>query len=304
MAEALIGPTSHYFYSQRLKLHYVDWGNHSKPLLLLVHGGRDHARNWDWVAQTLRRDFHIVAPDLRGHGDSQWAIGGSYAMIDYTLDVGQLLDALGLFPVTIIGHSLGGSIALQYTGTYPDRVRKVVAIEGLGPPPEMIVDRPAHARMQEWITEMKGLSRRHPRRYSSLEEAVARMRGANPNLNAEQARHLTIHGSYRDEDGTYLWKFDNYVRAASPYLFNMKDARELWQQITCPVLLLRGTDSWASDPEKDGRATAFRNYRAVNIERAGHWVHHDQLEAFLDIVREFLSDVTQHPKPPRARPNL
>ena len=93
---ALLGPTSHYFYSQRLKLHYVDWGNPDKPPLLLIHGGRDHARNWDWVAQDLRRDYHIVAPDLRGHGDSQWSIGGSYAMVDYTLDVAQLLGALGL----------------------------------------------------------------------------------------------------------------------------------------------------------------------------------------------------------------
>ena len=289
MADALIGPTSHYFYSQRLKLHYVDWGDPGKPPLLLIHGGRDHARNWDWVAQALRHDYHIIAPDLRGHGDSQWAIGGGYAMIDYTLDVAQLLAALKLFPITIIGHSLGGSIALQYTGTYPDRVTKVVAIEGLGPPPGMIRDRPAQERMLEWIAEMQALSSRHPRRYKNLDEAVERMREANPHLSPEQARHLTIHGCYRDEDGTYLWKFDNYVRAASPYLFNMKDARALWSQITCPVLLVRGTESWASDPEKDGRATAFTNYKLVNIERAGHWVHHDQLDVFLKHVREFLA---------------
>jgi pimeloyl-ACP methyl ester carboxylesterase len=288
--ELILGPTSHYFYSQRLKLHYVDWGNPDKPPLLLIHGGRDHARNWDWVAQALRDDYHIVAPDLRGHGDSQWSIGGSYAMVDYTLDVAQLLSALQLFPITIIGHSLGGSIALQYTGTYPERVRKVVAIEGLGPPPWMVKDTPPHERMQQWIAEMQGLARRHPHRYQSLDEAVGRMREANPHLSEAQARHLTVHGSYRDEDGTYLWKFDNYVRAASPYLFNMRDARGLWSQITCPVLLIRGTESWASDPEKDGRATAFRNYTLVNIERAGHWVHHDQLDEFLKVVRGFLRD--------------
>jgi pimeloyl-ACP methyl ester carboxylesterase len=126
--ELIVGPTSHYFYSQRLKLHYVDWGSADKPALLLIHGGRDHARNWDWVAQELRLDYHIIAPDLRGHGDSEWAIGGSYAMVDYVLDVAQLLSALQLFPITIIGHSLGGAIALQYSGIYPDRVRKVVAI--------------------------------------------------------------------------------------------------------------------------------------------------------------------------------
>jgi pimeloyl-ACP methyl ester carboxylesterase len=291
MTSTLIGPTSHYFYSLRLKLHYVDWGNHDKPPLLLIHGGRDHARNWDWVALDLRRDYHVIAPDLRGHGDSQWVIGSSYSMVDYTLDVAQLLEALGLFPITIIGHSLGGAIALQYTGTYPERVKKVVAIEGLGPPPQMVrEDKPAHERMREWIAEMQALGRRHPHRYKTLEEAVARMREANPHLSAEQARHLTVHGCYRDEDGTYLWKFDNYVRATSPYLFNVRDARELWQQITCPVLLLRGLDSWASDPEKDGRASAFRNYRLVNVPKAGHWVHHDQLAVFLRAVREFLAE--------------
>jgi pimeloyl-ACP methyl ester carboxylesterase len=286
---ALLGPTSHYFYSQRLKLHYVDWGNADKPPLLLIHGGRDHARNWDWVAADLRRDYHIIAPDLRGHGDSQWAIGGSYAMVDYTLDVDQLLRALDIGEITIIGHSLGGSIALQYAGTYPERVRKVVAIEGLGPPPELLREQPsAHQRMRVWIGEMRALARRHPHRYTSLDEAVARMQDANPRLSPAQARHLTIYGSYRDEDGTYLWKFDNYVRASSPYLFNMVDAFDIWKQITCPVLLLRGTESWASDPEVDGRAEAFRDYTFFNIEKAGHWVHHDQLATFLQLVREFL----------------
>ena len=287
--ESLIGPTSHYFYSQRLKLHYVDWGNANKPALLLLHGGRDHARNWDWVAQDLRGDYRVIAPDLRGHGDSQWVIGGSYSMIDYTLDVAQLLEALKFLPCTIIGHSLGGAIALQYAGTYPDRVKKVVAIEGLGPPPRFFRSRTAHERMQAWIHEMQALAQRHPRRYRTIDEAVKRMQEANPHLSPEQAQHMTVHGLYRDEDGTYLWKFDNYVRAASPYLFNMKDARELWKQITCPVLLIRGTESWASDPEKDGRAKAFRNYKLVNIEKAGHWVHHDQLAAFLAVVRQFLA---------------
>lgn len=279
-SELILGPTSHYFYSQRLKLHYVDWGNADKPPLLLLHGNRDHARNWDWVAQELRHEHHVIAPDLRGHGDSQWAVGGSYAMVDYVLDVAQLLNAVQFFPITIIGHSLGGAIALQYSGIYPERVRKVVAIEGLGPPPGMIRDRAAHVRMFDWVMEMQTLAQRHPHRYKNLDEAVTRMRDANPHLTPEQAQHLTVHGSYRDEDGTYLWKFDNYVRAASPYLFNMPEAREIWSQITCPVLLVRGTESWASDPEKDGRATAFHDCKAINIEKAGHWVHHDQLEWF------------------------
>src|SRR5438034_811147 len=103
----VLGPTSHYFYSQRLKLHYVDWGNAERRPLLLLHGGRDHCRSWDWVAADLRRDFHLIAADLRGHGDSAWAVGSTYSMIDYVLDLAALLKTLDLFPITIIGHSLG-----------------------------------------------------------------------------------------------------------------------------------------------------------------------------------------------------
>ena len=84
------GPTSHSYFSQRLRLHYVDWGNEGAPPLLMIHGGRDHCRNWDWVAEALRDDYHIIAPDLRGHGDSQWMKGGSYNHVDYVYDIAQL----------------------------------------------------------------------------------------------------------------------------------------------------------------------------------------------------------------------
>src|SRR6266850_3567350 len=147
----MLGPTSHYFYSQRLKLHYVDWGNPEKPPLLLLHGGRDHCRSWDWVAADLRRDFHLIAPDLRGHGDSAWAVGSSYSMINYVLDVAALLKTLDLFPITIIAHSLGASVALQYAGIYPDRVARLVAIEGLGPPTGLTKPISPTARMLHWV---------------------------------------------------------------------------------------------------------------------------------------------------------
>ena len=288
MAEQVLGPTSHNYYSQRLKLHYVDWGNTSAPPLLLIHGGRDHARNWDWVSLALRHAYHIIAPDLRGHGDSEWARGGQYALIDYVLDIAQLLDQLQLFPITIIGHSLGGGIACQYSGIYPERVKRLVALEGLGPPPEDLQRRPAHERMQRWIEQMQSYAGRYPRRYPDLQSAVQRMQEANKHLSAEQAYHLTLHGTSRNEDGTYSWKFDNYVRQHSPYEFNMDEARRLWGRITCPTLLVRGTESWATDPEADGRASAFRQAQCVNIDQAGHWMHHDQLDVFLDIVRNFL----------------
>ena len=89
--DGMPGPTSRHFISQRLRMHYVDWGNPDAPPLLLVHGGRDHCRNWDWVAQALRRDWHVICPDLRGHGDSQWSPDGNYSMSAYIYDLAQLI---------------------------------------------------------------------------------------------------------------------------------------------------------------------------------------------------------------------
>ena len=289
----IIGPSSNFYVSQRLRLHFVDWGNESAPPLLLVHGGRDHARSWDWVARELRRDFHVVAPDLRGHGDSAWAIGGMYSVSDFVLDLAQLTDALAAGPCHVIAHSLGGSVALQLAGVYPERVRKLVAIEGLGPPPEMLerwVGVPPWKRMQNWIQAMRNLAARVPRRYASIEEAAKRMQEANSFLTPEQARHLTIHAVARNEDHTFSWKFDNYVRVIGPHRFDLEEMRAMWERISCPTLLVRGTESWASDPEQDGRIRAFRNARSVAIEGAGHWVHHDRIDAFLGVVRPFLAE--------------
>ena len=210
-------------------------------------------------------------------------------MPEFVLDISALADEIDRDPLTIIGHSMGGGIALQYAGVCPDRVAKIISIEGLGPRP-MLQHQPAHFRMRKWIADMRELERRAPRRYESIEAATKRMEHENPHLTSEMARHLTVHGTCQNEDGTYSWKFDNYVRAHSPYEFNVGDAREIWNQIRGPVLLVRGEESWAGDPEEDGRASAFRDYRCVQISGAGHWVHHDQLERFLTLAREFLLD--------------
>jgi pimeloyl-ACP methyl ester carboxylesterase len=296
----ILGPTSHYFISQRLRLHYVDWGNPSLPTLVLVHGNRDHARSWDWVARALRQDWHVVAPDLRGHGDSDWVQGGPYAIADFVLDLANLIDALGAEPVTLVGHSLGGSVTVMYSGVYPERVRKLVSIEGLGPPPAMVERmraRPPHERMQDWVRQMRDLSRRQPRRYPSLDAAAKRMREENSFLSEEQALHLTAHGVNRNEDGSYSWKFDNYTRNFAPYRFDVDDMRTLWKRVACPTLLIRGADSWASDPIADGRAAVFQHARSITIPNAGHWVHHDQLDRFLAALAEFLPDASEPQRP-------
>lgn len=288
-----VGPSSQFYFSQRLRLHYVDWGNEGKPPLLLVHGGRDHCRNWDWVAQSLRDRYHIIAPDLRGHGDSQWLVGGTYEFNDYVYDIAQLIHQKKLAPLTIVSHSMGGAISLRYTGLYPDTVKKLAVIEGLGPSPKMIAERmkdTADERLRKWIGELRETSSRLPRRYASIEEAYKRMQGENPHLSPERARHLTVHGVNQNEDGTFSWKFDNYVRAFSPNGFDARATTHLWSRITCPTLLIRGTESWASDPVKDGRAQHFQNAKVVNVEGAGHWVQHDKLEEFLALVNGFLAE--------------
>ncbi len=292
-APGLSGPTSHVYFSQRLRLHYVDWGNNDAPPLLLVHGGRDHCRSWDWVAQRLRDRYHVIAPDLRGHGDSQWVIGSGYAINDYVYDVAQLVHQQSLEPVTIIAHSWGGAVSLRYAGLYPDKVRKIVAIEGLGPLWRRNKDRKpreVHEQLQEWIDVVRGMAGRLPRRYESIDAAIARMRKANPRLSPEQARHLTIHGMNQNEDGTYTWKFDNYERIWMPDPAAAEIARALWRRITAPTLLIHGAESPTSDPMEEGLLEEFPDARLWTVPEAGHWVHHDQLDLFVRTVRDFFDE--------------
>ncbi len=284
-------PTSHIYFSQRLRLHYVDWGNEDAPTLLLIHGGRDHCRNWDWVADALRNDYHIVAPDLRGHGDSQWMVGGAYSIIDYVYDIAQLVRQTKIAPMAVIGHSLGGSVSMLYTGLYPESVAKLVSIEGMGSyrmrtnSPNMVP-----GRLRHWVDNLRQLSGRIPRRYETLEDAFHRMQTENPHLSSEQARHLTIHGSNQNEDGTYSWKFDNYVRIFAPLELDFNEMENLYGRISCPTLLVHGEESWSSNPATDGRAKPIRDLTIQSIANAGHWCHHDQLDEFLEITRAFLNE--------------
>ena len=149
--------------------------------------------------------------------------------------------------------------------------------------------RTAAERIRHWVHETRALAGRTPRRYASIEEAFARMQAENAHLTPEQARYLTVHGASQNEDGTYSWKFDNYIRSFSPVDFSPEDMQALWGNIACPILLVNGAESWASNPQTDGRAAHFRDVRVVEFERAGHWVHHDRLEDFIAQVRGFLA---------------
>jgi len=281
-------PISHFFYSDRLKLQFWDYGRDGNPALVLVHGGLDHARSWDWVARVLCERYHVYALDLRGHGNSAWAPGAAYSLAEHVLDLSALLDIIHEFPIRLIGHSLGGLIVLHYAGVYPNRVAKAVSIEGVGFPAGHRVHGPASERLRTWIESVRGIEKRTPHSYPDLKSAMARMKEANPRLSDEVARHLTLHGTNWNTDGSQVWKFDNYVRAISPYGHHIDDATELYGQITSPTLLFWGLESFAPVPDNDPRVKAIRNCRLVKVAKAGHWVHHDQLELFLKETTAFL----------------
>lgn len=207
-------PTSHFYTSQRLKLHYLDWGNHSAPPLLLLHGVRDHARSWDWVAAQLSEHWHVIVPDLRGHGDSEWTSDGNYRTEDFIYDLHQMVTILNFSPVTIISHSLGGHIALRYAGLYPDAMHKLVAIEGLGYSPKQLEERARITKadhLRQWLADKGNSETRTPKRYASFADAVERMHADNDYLSEAQVLHLTKHALRTNADGSFSWKFDNHL---------------------------------------------------------------------------------------------
>src|SRR6476661_10556629 len=281
-------PISHFFYSDRLKLQFWDYGQDGKPALVLVHGALDHARNWDWVARALSEHYHVYALDLRWHGNSGWAPGAAYTVGEHVLDLSALLDVINDFPIRLVGHSLGGGIILHYAGLYPDRVQKLVSVEGLGFPIGHDMHGPASERVRRWIENIRDLEKRRPHSYPSLKAAIVRMQQANPRLSDEVATHLTLHGTNLEPDGSLVWKFDNYSRAFPPYGHNIPDAVEIFSHIHAPTLFFWGEESFLPIPESDPRFEAIRNRRIVTVPTAGHWLHHDALDLFLRESTSFL----------------
>ena len=279
-------PTSHSYFSQRLRLHYLDWGNDSASDMLLIHGVHDHCHSWDWLAQSLCTRFHVVAPDLRGHGDSEWTRGSPYSYLEYVQDIAQLVRQQRLEPVTVVAHSLGGTIASIFAGAFAESVERLVIIEGVGLYPQG--DDAPSQRLRQWIDANHSLAARVPRRYPTLEDAYQRMQETNPHLSPDQARHLTIHGSNQNEDGTYTWKFDNYTRTPRPYDIPNDDMISLWQRVTCAVLIVNSRQGYPHRIGHDDTLRHFHNATLREIDEAGHWTHHDQLDACASVIGEFL----------------
>jgi pimeloyl-ACP methyl ester carboxylesterase len=280
-------PQSRYYQSQGLRLHFMDWGNPSAPPLILVHGGLDHARSWDHLARALRTDFHVVAPDLRGHGDSAWATGSSYSLADHVYDLTCLVKSAGFAQAALVGHSMGGMVSLTYAGAFPEKVSRLVVLDGVTNFPARKT-KPADVRIADWVGDLDKFAQRKTHRYASVADGAERILHRNPRLTRAQALHLATHGLKPDEDGTYSWKFDPYLRARAPYRLSLEDHIALWSRIACPTLLVSASESFLPDPEKAGVMQHFGNAELAKIKGAGHWLQHDKPDEVLALIEGFL----------------
>ena len=279
------------FSSQRLTLSYCEWGQPDAPPLVLVHGGRDQKRSWDRVAGELSQSYRVIAPDLRGHGQSDWVSDGDYTIMDFVYDLRSLITHLEIEKFTLIGHSLGGNIALRYAGLLPETIEQLVALEGLGPSPRMLAERqatPIPQRLHEWLEQRQKMSARTPRIMADVATAQARMQAAFEHLPEDLIHHLTVTGGKQNQDGTVSWAYDPAGMGRSPADLTHDQVVHLWGRITCPTWLVYGADSWASNPAEDGRAKAFQNATVSLIDQAGHWLHHDQYDVFMRQLHDFL----------------
>ena len=258
--------------------------------MLLIHGSQDNCHNWDWTSEILCQHYHVVVPDLRGHGDSEWNTGSPYNNLDYVYDIAQLIEQENLENVHIIAHSMGGTIACLYAGIYPEKVKSLTSIEGVGTFWYQREAEHPQKRIREWIDGTRILAGRVPRKYASQSDAFQRMQKSNPHLSEERARHLTAHGSNRNEDGTYTWKFDNYTHSRTPFGMNKADINQLWQQITCPTLLLNAKQGFEHRTGQDDSMQFFHHGRLKELDNAGHWLHHDQFDEYIEIVTAFLKE--------------
>lgn len=287
-----MNPSEHTFDARGLKIHYVEWGEGIGVPLILIHGFLDHARSWDPFVAALRdlspNPRRVVAMDCRGHGDSGWGgAGGYYHFPDYVYDLNCLVSNLAASSVNLLGHSMGGTISFLYAGAFPDRVKKLILAEGIGP--HSLPFSAAPRRMGKWIAEVTALKQKKSVEYSTLEKGAQRLQRHNPRLKPDLALHLARHGMKPTNGGKWVWKFDPLHRTTSPQPFYAGYALEFLSRIECPVLLVTGKESrHALRKDRAQRINAITNRTEVEVEGAGHMIHHDNAQGLAQVVTRFL----------------
>jgi pimeloyl-ACP methyl ester carboxylesterase len=251
----------------------------------------DAAATWDLVAPALAaRELRVLAPDLRGFGDGpRVGPGGYYHFPDYVLDVSDLVEALvpAGSPLFVVGHSMGGTIATMYTGTFPERVHRLAILEGAGPPnspPETAPD-----RSRGWIDDVRAARARGDRKMPSREDALRRLIANHPKVSEEVLRRRldALARPHPDGDGV-AWKADPLHGTRSPLPFQAAGWMGFASRAKCPVLSVSGGPAGWHPPDEDAREGAFAALERVEIQDAGHMMHWTRPEDLSRLLLDFL----------------
>lgn len=258
-----------------LRLHYLDYGTAGRRHMLCVHGGAASAHWFDYVAGAFSADYHVLALDLRGHGDSAWADPPAYAYADYAADVCRFVEQLDLRDFVLIGHSMGGMVCLMYATRYPGRVKKLVVVDT------------AIKLSEERLGAMRDRGSRAGTEYKSREELISRFKLRPTTLAPKDIVHQVAgHSARRFPNGTWQHKFDRNVYAIREAI----DGMPFWKEVKIPALLIKGDRSERITPEIQA-AVKERCPQVELAEVAGsdHHVTLDNPAGFVAAVKPFLA---------------
>ncbi|HEX6003900.1 MAG TPA: alpha/beta hydrolase [Burkholderiales bacterium] len=282
---------SHIHDIRGLRYHVRTWGDSRARPLFLLHGWMDVSASFQFLVDCLREERYIVAPDWRGFGLTAWAREG-YWFPDYYADLDVLLDRYGgAAAADLVGHSMGGVVACTYAGMRPERVAKVVSLEGFGLA-RTSADL-ACARYRRWLEEL-----REPpafRTYRSFGEVAARLKRNNSRLSDERADFLARHWAREEAPGEVRLMSDPRHKMVNPYLFRLDEILACWREVRAPVLWVfaresKGTGYLKDTPEQLAeRKGAFRDLHETWLEDCGHMMHHDQPERVARLIESFLA---------------
>ncbi len=286
-------PSRSGFHSIRgVRYHVRRWGPPEGRPLLLLHGWMDVSASFQFLVDALEGTWQCIAPDWRGFGLSGWSDGG-YWFPDYLADLDALLDLCSVRePVPLVGHSMGGNIACLYAGVRPERVSRVVSLEGFGLPATRAQEAPE--RYRRWLEELQTPAAFSD--YPSLEAVAARLQKNNPRLTEDQARFLAPHWAAPGPDGRVRLRSDPQHKRVNPVLYRLEEAMACWRRIEAPVLWVLGEESALArrrreDPEEfEQRSAAIRRLRVETLTGAGHMMHHDQPRALARLIEAFLME--------------
>jgi len=251
--------------------HALEWdpGPQARHTVILVHGFLDHAWGWSRVVEAGLGHLHVVAPDMRGHGDSgRVGHGGYYHFADYLADLDDLATVVARDRLSLVGHSMGGSITSYFAGAWPERVSRLALLEGLGPPE---TGPASPERIRSWVGAWRRARDTKLRGFATVEEAAERMRKHDPLCPPDEALRLARLGTVSGGAGVQF-KHDPVHLTPGPQGFQLAIARSFWSAVTCPVLLVDGARSefvGAGEAMAERRA-AFRDARHVVLPDAGH----------------------------------